>query len=401
MGCLMIIKDRVDEIDQLIDKLGLSLSKPQKNHLKNYIHGLITSENKTIQGISNQIVDSPNQSNLNRFLTSSRINRMNIDRKRIRTVIPNRRGGTVVLDDTNLEKTGKNMEGAGYLYDHTSNKTIFCHNVVTSLYVDSDNNIWPLFNQPYLKENVASDLDYQFHTRIYIAKRIIGASLSLISPKNVVMDSWYFSKDLIEFIEGYDLGWVTQPKCNRKIYHEGDEIRVDALPDRIPEEKFEDINVEVSDTKYINVAKLQLKMKNIGKIGLLVLEKENSDYEYMVTNRTDYTSMEVLKIWKQRWSIETLHKDCKQELGLGAYQMRNMNGIVIHLSLVFLAYALLKALSCYSNGLLNGLAKTIGEACRWIMIHLIANLTSWVIELYESLEDVGKVVELVKSKCVV
>lgn len=109
---------------------------------------------------------------------------------------------------------------------------------------------------------------------------------------------------------------MTKAKCNREIYREGDEIRVDSLPHRISKEKFEDRNVEVCDTKYIKVVKLQLKMKNIGKIGLLVMEKENGDYEYMVTNKTDYTCMGTLKIWKQRWAIETFHKDCKQELGL-------------------------------------------------------------------------------------
>lgn len=80
--------------------------------------------------------------------------------------------------------------------------------------------------------------------------------------------------------------------------------------------------------------------------------------------------------------------------------MRNMNGIVIHLSLVFLAYAPLKALSCYPEALLNGFAKTIRDACRCIRIHLIANLASWVIELFEDLKNVEKVVELIKSKCV-
>ncbi len=398
----MIVKDRVEDIDQVIDGMNLNLSKPQMNHLKNYTHGLITSENKTIEGISKHIVDSPDQSNLNRFLTNPRINRREIDFKMLRNLVRNKDGGTVILDDSNIAKTGKEMEGAGYHYDHSEGRTIYCHNIVTSAYLDKNDNLWPLFNQPYLKQDIAEELGYQFHTKITLAKRILGGTFCLLNPSHVVVDSWYFSKDLIDFIEDFDVTWVTKSKCNRKVYFDGEELRVDSLPDKISKDKFEEIDVKVSDTKYIQASKPQLEMKNLDKtICILILEKENGEYEYLASNKTDWKIMEMLNVWKQRWSIETLHKDCKQELGLGAYQMRNMNGIVIHLSLVFLAYALLKALSCYSKGLLNGLADTIGEACRWIKVHLLANLTNWVIKLYERLEEVEKVVELVQSKCTI
>ena len=42
---------------------------PQRNHLANYITGLMIAENKTITGITNDMPNASEQSCLNRFMT--------------------------------------------------------------------------------------------------------------------------------------------------------------------------------------------------------------------------------------------------------------------------------------------------------------------------------------------
>jgi len=62
-----------------------------------------------------------------------------------------------ILDDTLIEKTGKSMDGVGYLYNHSKKKSILCHNVVSTLYINGNRRV-PLYFNPYLKKEVAEEL---------------------------------------------------------------------------------------------------------------------------------------------------------------------------------------------------------------------------------------------------
>jgi hypothetical protein len=46
-------------------------------------------------------------------------------------------GGILSLDDCLIEKTGEQMGGVGYLYDHSLKKNILCHDIVSTFYRDS------------------------------------------------------------------------------------------------------------------------------------------------------------------------------------------------------------------------------------------------------------------------
>lgn len=391
----LIVNKRVQKLEQEIDNLKLDMNKPKLNHLKNYVQGLITSPNKTIQGITNHLTNSPDQSNLNRALKN--MNKQKINQKRLQKLSTNKKQGTLELDDTTIEKTGKHMQGANYHYDHSQGTTVYSHKLVTSCYKDKQGTTWPLLTKPYLKKEIAKQLNKTFKTKIEIAKQLIKQITSTINPKYLVMDTWYFSQDLVELAEEKELTWVTQSKYNRKIHHKKEEIRVDKLPERLPEKDFKKIDVEVEDTKYTKLKELEPNMKNLGPVKLLVLGKKNGEYEYLVSNDLELDGLEVLRVWKDRWSIETVHRDCKQELGLGAYQTRDMNGIVIHLSLVFLAYALLKTLATETRSL-SSVTSTIGEICRLLKSYSLENFVEYCIGLYKKVGKIGEVREIIRSR---
>ena len=74
-------------------------------------------------------------------------------------------------------------------------------------------------------------------------------------------------------------------------------------------------------------------MKNIGMVRLVVLrERWNSKTcTFLVSNNTDLNGLKVLEYYKKRWVIEVFYRDCKQHLGMGEYQVRRFDAVVIHL----------------------------------------------------------------------
>ena len=66
-------------------------------------------------------------------------------------------GGVLILDDTLIEKTGKSMDGVGYLHDPSKKKSILCHDIVSTLYINGNRRV-PLYFNPYLKKEVAEEL---------------------------------------------------------------------------------------------------------------------------------------------------------------------------------------------------------------------------------------------------
>src|SRR3989338_10766743 len=92
-------------------------TKPQFEHFKRLISGLIISDNKTIQEI-NDCFGECDQSSLNKFLTLSSWDREKIEKIRmeqIKKTAPSK--GILIIDPTLLHKTGKHMEKANYHYD--------------------------------------------------------------------------------------------------------------------------------------------------------------------------------------------------------------------------------------------------------------------------------------------
>jgi len=114
---------------------------------------------------------------------------------------------------------------------------------------------------------------------------------------------------------------------------------------------------------------LTVCLPGLGKVRLVISfanEQLSGTYAVLVTNRTDWSAQKIVRVYLQRWPIETFYQDSKQNLGLDEYRMRSAEAIQKHWCLVFVAYSFLH-LDCLPASPKKGLAfpiKTIGEACR-------------------------------------
>jgi hypothetical protein len=239
-----------------------------------------------------------------------------------------------------------------------------------------------------VKKEVAENSDIWFRTKIQIALDLLRQSLAQVSPAAVVFDEWYMSQEVTEFLASYGITWVSQAKINRYIQVGEAWVSLSTYARSLPVKAFSRVNAEVDEKRFKWFFETTVVMNKVGVIKLVVLRqrKNSRKFTFLVSNTTSLSGMQVLEYYKKRWAIEVFHRDCKQHLGLGEYQIRKLDCVVIHLHLVFLVYTLLK--NVRSNPVLAAIVagtKSIGAACqrlkRWMFerlkgrVHFVRPLT--------------------------
>jgi hypothetical protein len=114
-----------------------------------YLSGLIVSENKTVDGINRIfVVDTRNQSSLNRLLSESpfSVEALNQARLALLESVPGtqvKREGVISIDDTLLPHYGHHFDQIAKLFDPVSQSYVWAHNLVNLHYRD-DTTDYPL-----------------------------------------------------------------------------------------------------------------------------------------------------------------------------------------------------------------------------------------------------------------
>jgi hypothetical protein len=358
-------------------------SKPQWRHFTTYVTGLVAAEKgqKNVMDITDSAVGGRHQSSLNRFLTRRRWSLRRVDHVRLRGTLTKREGGVLILDDSMVEKDGLTIQGCGYLYDHSQGKVVWGHNIASTFYANEEGAV-PMHFSPYVKVEDAPRLGVRFKTKITIGKELLERGLEWVDPDGVVFDAWYFAKELVDFLDERGQRWVTEARTNRLVKAGDDWVQLKAFFRSLPKDAFSRIDEEVEERRYRWIWDGAVEMKNVGTVRLVLLRtrRNSRGFRALVSNDIHMDGNAVLKLYKRRWDIEVQYRDCKQHLGMGEYQMRSIRGIVTHLSLVFLAYTLLKNAWCspWLSSILEGI-RTVGKACeqlkRWVLERLIKTLT--------------------------
>lgn len=102
----------------------------------------------------------------------------------------------------------------------------------------------------------------------------------------------------------------------------------------------------------------------------------------LITNRTRWEINRILKTYRYRWTgTETFHRDGKQELGMGACQLRSGQGQTRHMHLVMLAYTFLmrELRSASAKAWAQERLTTIGQACRDVTNETLYATIRWAV----------------------
>ena len=387
---------------------------PQRNHLANYLTGLMIAENKTIDGMTKEMPNASDQSCLNRFMTEVEWDHEDMNQKRIEwlqqfddTKFHDR--GVIALDDVLLEKSGKLIPDSGTFWDHSEQRYKHAQDYIISNYVHPfSKKHYSLNFRRFKKANQCEWTGEEFKTMIKLTVELIDECQAKGVLGTFAFDSFYTVSEIQNHIhslkngDGTERGYVGDLKFNRKVVFKGVEQQAVAFAKTIPPSDRKSVVVDGKKQWYLSVC---VKMPNVThKVRIVILWKYKNDAEprkILVTNKIHWHAERIIETYRCRWTgTETFHRDGKQELGLEDCQLRSGLGHTRHIYCVFLAHSLLvqqldkTSLSEWARVKLS----TIGESCRALFRESLRSLIGWVVEQVEEAKQskVGRTLRLVQ-----
>ncbi|MBM3301203.1 MAG: IS701 family transposase [Deltaproteobacteria bacterium] len=381
---MRLVTDVPDELSACLGQYRKHFGAPAFRHFRMYVCGLVLADNLTVEGINRTFLQRKHPSSLNRFLTWSIWGQEDVNRTRLVSLKDEgefQGKGWLVIDDTLTHKTGKFIEAVGIFKDHCEKRYVLAHNIVTSIFVRRDGTFHPLHFRLYLKEEYCKEKGIPFKTKIELAQELVEEALGLgLEIEGVLFDNWYASKEFIGFLRGRTLGWVTRLKSDRNVKIRGTYMQIRDFAATLPREAFK--KVVVGKTPYWTFSKA-VDLKGVGRVRI-VISYDNEEFQgepaYFATDNLQWESSRILNAYARRAKTEGFYRDAKQNLGLEAYQLRDLRGIKRHWCLVFLAYSLLvRGLWGIDGKSEDKSSPTLGERVGAATKTVFAGLVRWIV----------------------
>jgi hypothetical protein len=372
-----------------------------------YLSGLIISENKTVNGINRLfVIESRHQSSLNRLLTESPFSQAGLNQQRL-ALLNSLEGtrvkpkGVLSVDDTLLPHYGQHFDQIAYLYDPVDKHYTWAHNLINLHYSDEQTDypiafqLWEPADLDQIEQGLleagiplreskfalkASDprkwrqyllgvwrrkqdqpeVAALYQSKLHIARqflrRWVDEHPELKLP--VTFDNWYTQPAFCRFLDQeLKLPYVGTLAEDDEVILQGGRLTLKAFAEQRKQEHlqaiktcgkpvFHKIGIPYKGEKetYYSYCRT-LRIHNFGKQRLVInfSQADLSDSpRFYNSNRMIWQSAGITRIRRHRWPVEVYHQEGKQE-GLDQYQVRDFQAISRHISLVAVAYSLLRA----------------------------------------------------------
>jgi len=245
----------------------------------------------------------------------------------------------LIVDDSLVKKTGKKIPGCGWHKDHAQNMAnVFGHQWVLSALLCKDF-LLPLWAKLYHPKGTRGCGPFQ--TKITLAQKIVRTlALPIPCKLYVLADSWYWAKTLVLVCRKCGYHMISQLKSNSVLWIRGKKTNVTSLLDLAS--SYREVSLSVyGKTKTLRIAKFIGDIKGLGKVAVVVVKEKRKKPIYLVCSNIHLPAIDIIKYYAKRWKIEQMIKDLKQRLGLGDYQVRDLQAIRRHVALVLLSYFVL------------------------------------------------------------
>lgn len=370
-------------IPSYVEELGSEFAdifsqERQFNHFKRFMTAFPMAEKCTIAHMNGLFTEHTNQSSANRFITAPNWDADKLNRKRFRVINEIEGDGTVIIDDYIVEKYGKEIFGVDWYYDHSKGRSVWGVQVADC--VLSSKGIFSLLSTNYLKENSKwLNDDIKFKTKIEIQKEHLTYLVDMgLKFSTVAMDAWYFCKSLTKYITSLRKDWIAETKSNRLVWFQGRWISLQSFGS----EMFKKNNFRVVDigTNRYQMKVFTVRLKDIGKVKLLISLNKHLNLKFYVSNRLDWNETAMVKHYCPRWDIEVWHKEGKRNYGLEDCLLRSPGRVKKYMTLSSLADNFLEIASMLSPIY----AMLIKQGCtpemnrRWVAAELAGKLIASV-----------------------
>jgi len=380
-----------DVVEQFAD---LFPNEPQRQHFAEYLTGLIVARKKSVSGINSEFVDTTDQSCLNRFATAADWDTEQLNDRRLEllqedptTQYSDR--GVIALDNVLIDHDGKLIEDAGWYWDHAEQRHKIAHDYLFVNYVCQSGKHYPLEFRRFKKREQCAATGETFEDHGVLFRQLVDWACEREISGDFTFDSYFSSAANLNHIHeqknerGESRAYVGDLKTNRRLEVRGKSIRTDEFAASIPREKRREVRRGDQRQWYYTTTVRLPQVKH--PVRILIIWRNRRDQEpakVLVTNRTRWEVNRILKTYRARWTgTETFHRDGKQELGMGACQLRNGQGQTRHMHLVMLAYTILmrELKSSRAKEWARSKLTTIGEACRAVTEEMLRATLDWAI----------------------
>src|SRR3989344_6110615 len=384
------IKEIPSRFKALLSFYKKCFTRPQYKNFRDFVLGLIVSDNKTIQEI-NDCFGRVDQSSLNRFLTFSDWNPEKINNKRISQIKShnNLEKGIFICDPTNIHKFGKEMEYANYHYSGMTKKEEWGYFLVNSFFTDG-NTEFPVCADFYLRKEDA-DEDHPFKTLREICLEQLDYAMKRLPIWLFIADAGLYADFLIQDIRTRGLKYILGTRVTNNISIGGKKrISIEEYLETLTDLDFKR---HIIDGEVYYLHTIEVSERGIGKGKLLISYKDGDEEEIRinVTNLLQHSDESILRLLLKRWKIETWHRDGKQHLGLEDCQVRKFGAIQKVVCAILVAYTQLILMR--EDRLLKPLMRvlgTIGEGCRYLRLIALKGIR-WLRKKAENILEFKKI----------
>jgi TusA-related sulfurtransferase len=157
----------------------------------------------------------------------------------------------------------------------------------------------------------------------------------------VLADCYYACTQIMNYCREREYSFVSVLKSNRVFIANKRKTTVRKYTKRNFRTKKNKITIRIKENKYRTITrKVSLKTGGVVKV---VFSKHQSHRTVLAvfTTNTTLPAKRILEFYQNRWDIEVFFKMSKQNLGLKAYQNRNLNAIKTYLRISLCAHNLL------------------------------------------------------------
>jgi hypothetical protein len=395
-----------DDLAEYLARYDDVLSKPQRHHFQTYVVGLVICEGKrTITSINATRLPEERKDDtaVSRFVNQYKWSEDEIEQQRVAlareaviTWLNNREGGRpvtayLIFDDSNHEKTGADIAGAGSFRAGSGYK--WGKKMVSNQLRVGPYSL-PYWGGLYLKKEYCKANGLVFRTTTEMVREQILNFEPLPGTETCILtDSWFSGWPIIGAVksredEGFYL--ISGLKKSRNIYRrDGSKVNLETRAKELGRQHYERIKAN-GRTFYVHRYEGLVSRAGPDPCVVLICRNDLSDPNdkpfFLLCTRTDLTTQQIIVRYLKRWGIETGYRNGKQLLGQDEYQGRSTLGTIRHwcLGRVTYTYLELRRVDSLLTHRRDQAWHTVGDVCRAVKQKVVRALVKWLYGLFQA-----------------
>lgn len=227
-----------------------------------------------------------------------------------------------IIDDSSIEKSGKNFPKQQKHHNHTTNSFYSGMKMLsTQIY------------QAGKLATISSRLVGKDDNKLDVANEDIAVLINDFVVDIILFDSWYCKNKILEKVQEHNKIFISRLRTDSTVNLSEDmKIPLNELIRSVPHKQFKQIKIS---KKSYWIFEAVLDFKTYGNLRVIVSkEGQHKEPIFLATNSKNFSAKFIVKLYSRRFNIEVFFKDAKQFLNLETFRCKHQNKWNLHLQLV-------------------------------------------------------------------